>query len=219
MSYASAETAPVENKGRGTLLSLLIIPLGVVVWVLVWNLGFVAGIVGFGIAVGALFLYRFGSGGVVSRGGAVRVALITLVTVLIALFACVVSDVVSFLSEEVGLSAIETLTHEAFWPEFQRIIAIPEVSAEYAKQFAIGLGLALVGSFSTLRGAFSQSVPAVEVPTQPVFQAPGQEATPSTDYPNTVYPTTTGPGVNGTDGVPQYGEVAPPAEPTEPKKD
>ena len=141
MSYANAAAAPVENATRGTLVSLLIVPIGVVVWVLIWNLGFVAGIVGFGIAVGALFLYRFGSGGIVSRGGAVRVVLVTLATVLLAMFASVVSDVVLALSEISGTSVIETFTHEAFWPSFQQIVATPEVSAEYAKSFAIGLGL------------------------------------------------------------------------------
>lgn len=223
MSYASAETQPVENTTRGTLLSLAIIPLGVIAWVLIWNLGFVAGIVGFGIAIGALFLYRFGSGGIVSRGGAVRVALVTLLTVLIAMFATLVSDVVNALSEISGISAIETITHEAFWPSFQEIVTAPEVSGEYAKSFAIGLGLALLGSFSTLRGAFTQPAPTALPATEQYFSPAGTEPN-APAYGNTVYPTTSGPGVNEPTGFPQYGEQVPPATPavdgpTEPQKD
>lgn len=234
MTYAEAATTPTENTTRGTVLALVIIPLGVVAWVAIWNLGYVAGIVGYGIAVGALFLYRFGSGGFVSRGGAVRVLLVTLATVLIALFASVVSDVVNVIASASGMSAIETFTHESFWPTFQALVADEGVIAGYAPQFAIGLGLALLGSFSTLRNAFRQAAPAAQVPTQPVYPAAGYPAEgataypdttypntvyPNTVYPSTVYPETAGPGVNG---LPQYGEVAPPAapiDPAEPKKD
>jgi len=224
MSYAEASTTPHENVARGTLFSLLVIPLGIVAWVAIWNLGWIAGIVAYAIAVGALFFYRFGSGGIVSRTGAVRILLVTLATVLLALFATVVSDAVIDLSQQSGASVLETFTAPEFWPIFQAGIADAEVISYYAPQLAIGLGLALLGCFSTLRGVFREAgaAPAAE-PVQPLFPAAG-DSDAATVYPNTVYPTTSGPGVNGTPGLPQYGELAPPAAPatdgpTEPHKD
>jgi hypothetical protein len=89
---ATAAVLPPENRLRGTLLALLIIPAGIIVWVIVWAIGFVAAIVGIGIAVGALALYRFGSGGRVSYNGAVRVSVIILVTLVLSFIAGIISD-------------------------------------------------------------------------------------------------------------------------------
>ncbi len=69
---------------RGTLLALLIIPAGIIAWVVLWQFGLIASIVALGIAIGALWLYRIGSGGRISRTGAIRVTIITVVTLLLA---------------------------------------------------------------------------------------------------------------------------------------
>jgi hypothetical protein len=89
---APAAVLPPENRVRGTLLALLIIPAGILVWVVVWAIGFIAGIVGIGVALGALALYRWGSRGRISVPGAVAVSVITLVTLVLAFFAGIVSD-------------------------------------------------------------------------------------------------------------------------------
>jgi hypothetical protein len=89
---ATPAILPPENLLRGTLLALLIIPAGIIVWVIVWAIGFVAAIVGIGIAVGALALYRRGSGGRVSYNGATRVSVIIVVTLILAFIAGLVSD-------------------------------------------------------------------------------------------------------------------------------
>jgi hypothetical protein len=95
---ATATALPPENLTRGTLLALLIIPAGIVAWVIVWAIGFVAAIVGIGIAFGALALYRFGSGGRISFNGAVRISAIIVVTLVLAFIAGIVSDNVSYYS-------------------------------------------------------------------------------------------------------------------------
>ena len=89
---ATFKLLPPENRLRGTLLALLIIPAGIIVWVIVWAIGFIAGIVGIGVALGALALYRLGSGGRISLNGALRVSIITLVTLALAFLAGIVSD-------------------------------------------------------------------------------------------------------------------------------
>ena len=53
---------PAEQVGRGIALALIALPLGVVVWVLLWSIGFVSSIVALGVALAALSLYRRGSG-------------------------------------------------------------------------------------------------------------------------------------------------------------
>ncbi|MES1169149.1 MAG: hypothetical protein ABUL47_00505, partial [Leifsonia sp.] len=65
---------PSENLQRGVIFALIALPAGVIAWDLLWSFGFIASIVSFGIAYLAARLYRFGSGGRISRSGAIAVA-------------------------------------------------------------------------------------------------------------------------------------------------
>ena len=145
---------PEENVTRGTLLALLVIPLGVIVWTIIWNVGFIASIVSFGVAVLAVFLYRRGSGGTISRGGAIRVILIVIVTVALSLFVGVVSEVAIALGDVAGISPIDALTAPQFWPVFNQILAEPDVQKELLPAIGLGILFAALGCFSTLRRAF-----------------------------------------------------------------
>ena len=87
---AGPTVLPPENRTRGTLLALLIIPAGIIVWAIIWSIGYISGIVGIGVAIGALALYRKGSGGRISLNGAARVSVIIIVTLVLAFFVGVI---------------------------------------------------------------------------------------------------------------------------------
>lgn len=70
---------PPENVRRGTLYALPALPIGVVAWLLLWSVGFIASVLALGISLGAFFLYRSGSGGGIGRFGASVVTAITVV--------------------------------------------------------------------------------------------------------------------------------------------
>ncbi|MEO8093893.1 MAG: hypothetical protein ABI632_03065 [Pseudolysinimonas sp.] len=80
----SVAVLPAENLLRGTIFALGILPAGVIVWGIVAKIGFISGVVGIGIALGALALYRIGSGGRISYNGAIRVSLIVIVTLIVS---------------------------------------------------------------------------------------------------------------------------------------
>ena len=86
---------PPENVTRGLLFSLIALPLGVILFVIIWNLGYVASIVGFAIAFAAFFLYKKGSGGRISVRGALLVGAVTLVTLAIAFIIAETMDLAS----------------------------------------------------------------------------------------------------------------------------
>jgi hypothetical protein len=86
---------PPENRIRGLLFSLIAAPVGVILFAIIWNLGYVASIVGFAIAFGAFFLYKKGSGGRISIPGALIVAAVTLGTLAIAFIVAETSDLAS----------------------------------------------------------------------------------------------------------------------------
>ena len=146
---------PPENVQRGTLLALLIIPAGIIAWVILWGFGLIASLVAFGIAIGALWLYRFGSGGRVSRSGAVRVTIITIGALILAFIAGLVSEVLPMYANQRNLDFISALTSGDFWSFFNNAVA--NNFGDVAVQFVIALAFGVLGCFSVLRTAFRQT--------------------------------------------------------------
>ena len=228
MSFEPAEHQPAENVARGTLFALVAVPAGVIVWVVLWNFGFIASIVGFGVAYAAMFLYRFGSGGVLSRTGALRVALVTIGTLLIAFFGGVVSDVLGVWTAETGEGVLAGLVSPDFWTAFQQIIALDGVAASYLPDFGLALLFGALGCFGLLRRAFRSTAPAAPVappaaaapvappaaPFAPQPPAPtaGADASPTSALP---LPPVWGPDA-AANVTPQHPPVAPPAPPVAP---
>ena len=152
MTVNPAEVPPVEDVNRGTLVALLAIPVGVVAWVIVWSIGIIAGILGFGIAYLTMFLYTRGSGGIISRAGAIRVTIITFVTLALAIVAGLVADVAIGISQLSTLSPIEALTDDRFPAVFNTYIT--DGVGEWGLYVAIAIALGIFGCYSILRNAF-----------------------------------------------------------------
>lgn len=146
---------PPENVQRGTMFALLIVPAGIIAWVILWQFGLVASLVAFGIAIGALWLYRFGSGGRISRTGAVRVAVITIVALLLAFLGGLVADVLPMYANQRNLNVIDALTSGQFWEFFNHAVA--NNFGDVAVQLVIALVFGVLGCFSVLRAAFVQT--------------------------------------------------------------
>ena len=81
-----------EGHGRGVGYLLLMIPLGVAVWLFVWQIGIVTSLVPVGIALGAVYLYRYGSGGSMSGRGLFSVSAVVILTVALGLAGSFVFD-------------------------------------------------------------------------------------------------------------------------------
>ena len=154
MAFTEPHQPPIANVARGTLFALLAVPAGVIVWVVLWNFGFIASIVAFAVSYLAMFLYRFGSGGFVGTAGAIRITVITVGTLLLAFFGGVVSDVLGFWSGATGESPVSGLVSPDFWAGFQAILAQDGVAAGYLPDFGLALLFGALGCFSVIRGAF-----------------------------------------------------------------
>jgi len=226
VSFEPAEHQPAENVARGTLFALVAVPAGVIVWVVLWNFGFIASIVGFGVAYAAMFLYRFGSGGVLSRTGALRVALVTIGTLLIAFFGGVVSDVLGVWTAETGEGVLAGLVSPDFWTAFQQIIALDGVAASYLPDFGLALLFGALGCFGLLRRAFRSTAPAappapfaatapVAPPAAPFAPQPPAPTAGADASPNSAQPPVWGPDA-AANVTPQHPPAAPPAPPAPP---
>jgi hypothetical protein len=104
--------AQPENVIGGGLFALLAIPVGVIALTLLWSIGFVASIVGFLVAFCAVWLYRRGSGGVISRVGAWTITAIVVFAIAFGLWIAMVVDYAR------GIGHLDNLGDPTFWPQF-----------------------------------------------------------------------------------------------------
>lgn len=153
-SESPTPVPPRENVLRGALVSLIVIPVGIAAWVLIWNFGYIAAIVAFGVALLALWLYRIGARGF-SFKGAIVVTLVTAVTLLLAFVAGIISDTVNAVADAVGAGWVEVITAASFWEFFVEVF--PEAVSLYSTEFLAAMGLGALGCFAVLRSAFSSA--------------------------------------------------------------
>ena len=156
MTYVPDNTHPTENVTRGTLFALLVIPLAIAAWLILARVGFIASIVGFGAAWGAVRLYLIGSGGLISRPGAIRITIIVVGSILLAILADIVT---STLPQFVTLSKLDWLS-ALVSPTYWNIVTGPYVLPQMLPSILIGLGLSALGCYSILHNAFRATRPA-----------------------------------------------------------
>jgi len=153
MTQPSPSSLPSENFQRGVIFALVAVPAGVIAWDIIWSVGFIASIVGFGVAWFAVRLYRFGSGGRISRNGAIAVTVITVVTLLLAFISGYVIDMVVQFTQATGGSIPEGLVDSRVWSfAFQNM-----VSGQAIVSLLLAALFGVLGCFSILRGAFRQA--------------------------------------------------------------
>ena len=164
---APSAVLPPENVLRGSLLALLALPAGVIVFTLIWNLGFISAIIGFGVAFLAFFLYRLGSGGRISMKGAAIITAITLGTLIVSFIFANVSDIATVYAQTFGISWIEVMLAPDFAPIAFSVLTSPEGLAAIAGNAALTLLFGALGCFTVLRGAFKEARAASAPPTTP----------------------------------------------------
>ena len=182
---AAKPVLPPENVGRGLLFSLVVIPAGIIIWTLIWAIGFVASIVAFAVAAGAVWLYRKGSGGRVSIAGVIVIAVVTLATLVLAFLAGLVWDYAAFQIEGTDMTHFEAIAHPLFWPYFGE--DLPTLLEGNGFNILLALGFGVLGAFAILRGVFKEAKAApaesFDFPISDPNAAPGAVAAPTTGTP------------------------------------
>lgn len=137
---------PVEIVSRGILWSLAAIPLGMIVAVVIWRLGFIASISTFVVAGAAAWLYAKGATTMPRRGLLPLVGVI-LVGVALSFMAIVASDIVEFWGTPEG----KEFGYDSVWAMLQNNLFNTEVLGSYGSDLAMFVGFAALGVFGTLR--------------------------------------------------------------------
>ena len=135
------------------IFALIVLPVGVVVWDILWSFGFVASIVAFGVAYLAVRLYRFGSGGRVTRSGAIAIAVITIGTLVIAFISGSPSTSSACTPSRPDRASPRRLVSPRFWGIVFGDMFQPQSLISLLLAAAFGA----LGCFGILRGAFRQT--------------------------------------------------------------
>lgn len=152
----------LESTVRGTVFALAVIPVGVGLWLVLWNLGWMASIVAFVTAAGAARLYLAGSapgggwagGGTMTRRGAWVVVAVTVATVLLSFLGSMWLDLAGYLDA----SPLALLFEPEAWDLLgYNLTSNPELVEGLWGEFLMALLFSALGCFFTLRQLFTQS--------------------------------------------------------------
>ena len=150
---------PPENVGRGLLFSLIAVPVGVILWTVIWAIGIISALVAFAVAAGAVWLYRKGSGGRVSFKGVIVIGVVTLATLILAFITGLVWDYAGYVGDELGgVSQFEALNHPLFWTAFS--LDFNALFVGNLPNFGLALLFGVLGAFSVLRSVFKEAAAA-----------------------------------------------------------
>lgn len=140
-----------KSRAKGYLLTLPVVFLGIILWLIIWRLGYIAAIVSFLVAFGVFWMFKLGAGEATKRDWP-WLSLIVFVTVLIAFFSGLLIEAwqqySGFLGGQQGFFSAD------FW-EF----ATPIVTdiTHYSRDLLMAIGFTVLGVGSLLIDQYRQS--------------------------------------------------------------
>lgn len=139
---------------RGLLLSVLVIPVGIAAWAFLWQFGFIASVVSWGIAAGAVWLYKYGSHGEVTKATLPWLLAIILIATILAFLSGIVSDLWSAYVTEIHGEIVFLSTD--FWAVVWANLTYGEFLTQYIPDFLISVAFSVLGAGGTVYGLFRQ---------------------------------------------------------------
>lgn len=138
-----------EDRGRGTVMALGAVPVGVVLWMVMWSFGWMGSLAAFAAAALAAMLYVRGAGRISATGAGI-VTGITVVTVLLAFVGGIWIDAVKFL----GGTPLSMIVDPEPWTLIGDNLTNPDFISGYGTDFIWAVIFGLLGCFFTLRRLF-----------------------------------------------------------------
>ncbi|UKA49810.1 hypothetical protein LFT48_20670 [Arthrobacter sp. FW305-123] len=142
-----------EDIGRGTLFALAALPIGVILWMILWNFGWMTSLVTYAAAFMAAKFYVVGAGAL-SRKGVWMVAVVTAATALVSFLGGVWLDAVKFLGRE-PLAMV--MSSEPWALMADNFAYNPDFIGGYIGDFLLALLFGALGCFFTLRQLFAET--------------------------------------------------------------
>lgn len=156
-----SKTAPASkgNVKLGLLLSLIVIPVGIALWVLIWSFGFMASFVSFAIAWLAIYLYTLGAKSEVTRRTAPYILGVIVSGIILAFLGGMASDAVGFYVEDTDMSQWSAILSADYWMFFvDNLLHNGELWSSYFMDILIALGFGLLGCYGVIKDLFIPKV-------------------------------------------------------------
>ena len=150
-----------SHPRKGLAYALLSIPVGMILWVIIWQMGFIASISSFAIAWLAIYLYRVGARSSVTRKVLPYLIAIIVVGVVLSFIAGMASDAVDFYNNKNSLSGMGTIFSGDFWSFFfDNLFNNPDLWASYTSDIIMSVVFAAIGLYGIVRDLFMVKKPA-----------------------------------------------------------
>lgn len=150
------KSAPSHPR-RGLVYALLAIPLGIAAWLFLWQFGFIASVVAWGIAAGALWFYKLGSKSEVSHAAAPWLIAIILFAVFAAFVSGLVADLWKFAVNDAGEYGDQPVFwSNDFWTYVWDNITYWDFLVQYWLEFIFALVFAALGAGNVLWDLFKK---------------------------------------------------------------
>jgi len=146
---------PAERVGHGLLFALIVVPVGVIAWVLIWSIGVFSSLIAFGVAIAAVWLYRRGSGGRISMRGVAVIAAVVVVTLTLGFFGGLLWDAASIYAAELGGNQLDALQHSGFDNFLSAVSAL--LWKENGLNALLALLFGVLGAYGSIRGAVREA--------------------------------------------------------------
>lgn len=161
----SESTSVVRGSVKqGLLLSLLVIPIGIFLWVVLWSFGFMASFVSFAIAWLAIYLYTLGAKKEVTRRAAPYILTVIVAGIVLAFLGGMASDAVLFYVDGTDMSQWSAILSVDYWMFFvENLLSNGELWSSYFVDILIALAFGLLGCFSIVKDLFIPPAQAVAV--------------------------------------------------------
>ncbi len=151
------EEKPKENFGAGLVGAFLFALAGGILWFVLYQVGFLAGISGFVGVICAIKGYSLFAKGE-SVKGVIASAIIALIVIIIAWYSCLAYDVYLAYEEWYANGEIDfTITLSEAFRGAYLFLEDPDIASSYLLDLGLGVLLCIVGSFSTIKNAIASA--------------------------------------------------------------
>lgn len=154
MATKKIKTTSPTHPRKGLLFALAVIPLSILAWLFLWQFGFIASVVAWGAAAGAVWFYKTGSKGEVTKPVLPWLLLIILVSILAAFLSGVIADLWNGYTTE--LKGTQGFWSGEFWTLVWNNITYPDFISQYIPDFLISLAFAALGAGGVVYGLLKQ---------------------------------------------------------------
>lgn len=175
-------TKTIDYKS-GALYAINGLVLGVVAWIIIWQMGIMASIVSFGMAWAILWFYTKGAGGFDRKSAYIVIAFIV-AGIILCILSGIASDLVKAImkdsQEARDAGVVRLLTNPNFWGYFvTNLFGGDGLIVGYTTDILWSIALAGAGVFQTIYGALRDTSAKQALAEQPTAEQSAAKETPA----------------------------------------